>query len=92
MTKCDAPAFIKGMKLNQVIAKLKKEKAITAIHWYFNSTAAKYGVANGIGGVWTIEISKTLANVRARLGKPSHLSPTPKLASGLRKALSKLAA
>ena len=80
------------MKLNQVITKLKKEKSITAIHWYFNSAAVKFGVANGIGGVWTIEVSKTLNNVRARHGKPNHLSPTPTLAIGLRKALSKLAA
>lgn len=75
------------MKLSQVINKLKTEKGIESIAWYFNTPAVKYGIANGIGGIWSITVSKAKCEVRARVGKPSHLSPTPQLAKGLAKAL-----
>ena len=80
------------MKLTQVIQKLKSEKAISAIRWYFNSSAAKFGIGKSAIGIWAIEVSKTRNEVRARFGTPSHLSPTPKLARGLASAINALAA
>ena len=80
------------MKLNEVIKKLKAEKSINTIVWYFNTACVKYGVAKSTSGViWAVEVSKTRNEVRARAGKPSYLTPTAKLANGLSLALAKIA-
>ena len=77
------------MKLAQVIKKLKTEKSLSAIHWYFNTPAIKFGIGKSSAGIWAITVSKARCEVRARFGKPTHFSPTPSLAKGLASALAK---
>jgi len=78
------------MKLAQVIQKLKTEKALSAIHWYFNTPAIKFGIGESGAGIWAITVSKARCEVRARFGKPTHFSPTPELKKGFAKAMAKL--